>query len=383
MAVDATGVGRPVIDMIRDANLPATVYPITLTGGDAVIRDGMERRVPKRDVASTIAVLLQTGRLRIARGLKESDTPAPRAPELPREDLPLRPRQLRGLEGTGARRPRPGRRACGVALREGHRTIPSCLLEEEIARMKKEESRMSFVIGVELGQVSDVTAIAVVESLTLPFLRTEEIRREGWIDVRPVYQAPDGTETREHPPVNFALRHLERFPVGSSYVEIRDRVEARARSLRGPAVVLDASGVGTAAVNLFRTSSLYITTVTLVAGDQSAHDGSDYRVPKKDIVSVTQVLLQTGRLKIAKALPHAKLLARELMNFRSRVTTQTIESQLDWREGANDDLVLALAIAAWQAEQNPGLGFSFSCGVSEMDGWGNAPRAWGEPEEWE
>jgi hypothetical protein len=74
MAVDATGVGRPVIDMIRDASLPATVYPITLTGGDAVIRDGMERRVPKRDVASTIAVLLQTGRLRIARGLRESDT---------------------------------------------------------------------------------------------------------------------------------------------------------------------------------------------------------------------------------------------------------------------------------------------------------------------
>jgi hypothetical protein len=74
MAVDATGVGRPVVDMIRDANLPASVYPITLTGGDAVVRDGMERRVPKRDVASTIAVLLQTGRLRIARGLRESET---------------------------------------------------------------------------------------------------------------------------------------------------------------------------------------------------------------------------------------------------------------------------------------------------------------------
>jgi hypothetical protein len=74
MAVDATGVGRPVIDMIRDANLPATVYAITLTGGDAVVRDGMERHVPKRDVASTIAVLLQTQRLRIARGLKESET---------------------------------------------------------------------------------------------------------------------------------------------------------------------------------------------------------------------------------------------------------------------------------------------------------------------
>jgi hypothetical protein len=218
--------------------------------------------------------------------------------------------------------------------------------------------------------VSDVTAIAVVESLTLPILRSEEVRRENWIDVRPVYQAPDGPETRDHPPVKFALRHLERFPVGSSYTDIRDRVVLLARGLRGPAVVVDATGVGTAALNLFRYSTLYVTTVTLVTGDQSAHDGSDYRVPKKDIVSVTQVLLQTGRLKIARTLPHAQLLARELVNFRSRVTAQTSESHLDWRERANDDLVLALAIAAWKAEQDPGLGFSCSVGVSEMDGWG-------------
>src|SRR5450830_637947 len=90
--------------------------------------------------------------------------------------------------------------------------------------------------------------------------------------------------------------------------------------------------LGTAAVSLFRSGSLYVTTVTLVAGDQSAQDGANYRVPKKDLVSVTQVLLQTGRLKIARELPHAELLARELMNFRSRVTAQTAESQLDWRE---------------------------------------------------
>jgi hypothetical protein len=127
--------------------------------------------------------------------------------------------------------------------------------------------------------------------------------------------------------------------------------------------------VGSAAVSLFRSGSLYVSTVTLVAGDQSAQDGSDYRVPKKDLVSVTQVLLQTRRLKIAKALPHAQLLARELVNFRARMTPQTAESQLDWRERANDDLVLALAIAAWKAEKDPGLGFACSYGVSELDGW--------------
>jgi hypothetical protein len=228
---------------------------------------------------------------------------------------------------------------------------------------------LSFVIGVELGQVSDVTSIAVVQSLTLKYLRNETVRENGWETSRPVYEAPDGQEVREHPPVNFALRHLVRFPVGSSYTDIRDRVVALAQNLRGPAVVLDATGVGAAAVSLFRSGSLYVSTVTLVAGDQAAQDGSDYRVPKKDLVSVTQVLLQTGRLKIARTLPHAELLARELVNFRSRAPTQTAESQLDWRERANDDLVLGLAIATWHAERNPGLGFSFSYGISEMD-WG-------------
>ena len=48
-------------------------------------------------------------------------------------------------------------------------------------------------------------------------------------------------------------------------------------------------------------------------------DGSSYRIPKRDVISTTQVLLQTGRLKIARSLPHAALLARELVNFRFKV----------------------------------------------------------------
>jgi hypothetical protein len=36
-----------------------------------------------------------------------------------------------------------------------------------------------------------------------------------------------------------------------------------------------------------------------VLGDQSIRDGSDYRIPKRDVISSTQVLFQTGRLKIA------------------------------------------------------------------------------------
>jgi hypothetical protein len=139
MAVDATGVGRPVVDMIRDANLPATVYAITLTGGDSVIRDGMELHVPKRDVASAIAVLLQTGRLRIARGLKESET-------LLRELLNFRVRiSLAGHDSYGAWREQEHDDlvlAVGLAawLAEKRLEPSSLYITEDLQRLKKERA---------------------------------------------------------------------------------------------------------------------------------------------------------------------------------------------------------------------------------------------------
>lgn len=81
------------------------------------------------------------------------------------------------------------------------------------------------------------------------------------------------------------------------------------------------------------------------------------------------MLLQTGRLKIARSLPHAPLLARELVNFRLKVGGKASEDALDWREGPDDDLVLALAIAAWKADRDPGLAFSYGYAVSALQGW--------------
>lgn len=228
---------------------------------------------------------------------------------------------------------------------------------------------MSFFLGVELGQVSDMTALAVVESQTLQFLRTDKVRQENWVDVYPVYQALDGTETRDHPPVNFALRHLERMLPGTGYPEIVSRVEALHRQLRNPTVLVDATGVGRPAVELFRKPDSSMSVLTLTAGDQTTQDGSSYRIPKRDVISATQVLLQTGRLKIARSLPHAALLARELVNFRFKVGREKADDTPDWREGPDDDLVLALAIAAWEAERNPGLAFSYGYGVSTFSGW--------------
>lgn len=96
----------------------------------------------------------------------------------------------------------------------------------------------------------------------------------------------------------------------------------------------------------------------MTTGDAETHERGHYRVPKRELISSAQVILQERRMKIPSSLPHAALLAKELQCFRYRVElragTDTAEA---WREGQNDDLVFALGLALWIGERNlPGGG---------------------------
>lgn len=72
LVVDATGVGAPVVDLFRDAELnPAAV---TITGGTSVTSVAGSMHVPKRDLVSTLQVLFQGERLKVAEGLPEAQT---------------------------------------------------------------------------------------------------------------------------------------------------------------------------------------------------------------------------------------------------------------------------------------------------------------------
>jgi hypothetical protein len=71
--VDQTGVGRPVVDLLRAEKMPGRLVAVTITGGDTVSKEGDDYRVPKRDLAGVVAVLLQTERLKIASGMELAD----------------------------------------------------------------------------------------------------------------------------------------------------------------------------------------------------------------------------------------------------------------------------------------------------------------------
>jgi hypothetical protein len=133
-----------------------------------------------------------------------------------------------------------------------------------------------------------------------------------------------------------------------------DRVAALVRSdpLRHmPAILLvDKTGVGAAVLDSFTHARIGAVAITLHGGSSVNRDPQrvGYRVPKRDLITVTQVLLQNGQLKVAAGLPEAETLKRELLNFRVKIDPRTAHDSYEhWREGDHDDLVLAVSMAAW------------------------------------
>jgi hypothetical protein len=71
LAVDGTGVGAPVVDMLRAARLGCDIAAVTITGGERQHQTGSVWSVPKRDLMACVQVLLEHGELKLAKGLRE------------------------------------------------------------------------------------------------------------------------------------------------------------------------------------------------------------------------------------------------------------------------------------------------------------------------
>jgi hypothetical protein len=62
--VDGTGLGRPVVDALRER--VSNVHAVVLTGGEqVVVEHAFESHVPKADVVASVQMLLQAGRLHV------------------------------------------------------------------------------------------------------------------------------------------------------------------------------------------------------------------------------------------------------------------------------------------------------------------------------
>src|SRR5580704_8446364 len=69
LVVDATGVGAPVVEMLRGVRPACRVTAVTITSGEQAHGRGEEWHVPKKDLMAGLEILLEEGQLRIPRKL--------------------------------------------------------------------------------------------------------------------------------------------------------------------------------------------------------------------------------------------------------------------------------------------------------------------------
>ena len=94
----------------------------------------------------------------------------------------------------------------------------------------------------------------------------------------------------------------------------------------------------------------------VIHGGESSHrsDGA-YHVPKKDLVAALEVPFDRDRLKIAEGLELWSVLKEELQTFRMKQNPKSSHVSFEhWRESEHDDLVLAVAMASWDATSRRG-----------------------------
>jgi hypothetical protein len=195
------------------------------------------------------------------------------------------------------------------------------------------QDTIKYRIGLDLGQTGQFTALAILEQTS----------------------GPDPFEAGRRAK-HYAVRHLERSPPGAPFAQICTRLQSLLLTLPREAttIAVDQTAVGQPVVSLLRRARLQVSIrpVTITTGNQAQlNEGGDWSVPKKELVSTLQLLLQSRRIRIAPRLPESHILVEELVRFRAKTALASNDTLEAWREGPHDDLVLAVAVAAWISEQ--------------------------------
>ena len=193
-----------------------------------------------------------------------------------------------------------------------------------------------FYLGLDLGDMRDFAALVIIEKLRV---MTEN---KG-------FPYPPVFDLRYH------VRYAQRFELGTTYPAICEAINLLTSTNelnRQYLVILDATGVGQPVYQLLREKKILTVPVTITAGAEEVYTPEgEYHVPKRILVSNLQVLFQTGQLKFAEGLPELPVLIEELKNFKAKISLSGHDTYEAWRENDHDDLVLALALAAWFAQK--------------------------------
>jgi hypothetical protein len=225
------------------------------------------------------------------------------------------------------------------------------------------ETQYTYFIGLDLGQARDYTAVVVLEHTETYAVPPPKTGRDAFEMVgigdstgkpsRPISFTPTA-ET-------YHVRYCRRFPLGTPYPEIVRWTSTQVRNIMTRArvgLIIDATGVGRAILDMFRDAQLKVVPVNVTSGQYDNFAKGVWNVPKKDLASATKFLLDKKVLKIEDPtdntsgdndlyISSAELIG-EIQNFRIKINERTRhESYGAWRENDHDDLVFALFLTCW------------------------------------
>jgi hypothetical protein len=184
----------------------------------------------------------------------------------------------------------------------------------------------SYVLGIDLGQSPDATAVALIE-----YEHTHE----------PEYR----------------LRGLHRFPHHTPYTKLSAPIQDRIEQLRRKGqvrVAVDATGPGRPIVD-YLTDELDPTplfAITITNGHEVSGSNRNLNVPKRDLITTTTLILEQRRLRIAEDMSDTDALVDELLTYR-RTTSERGTDTYSAPSGHHDDRLLALTLAIWLTEHRP------------------------------
>jgi hypothetical protein len=230
-------------------------------------------------------------------------------------------------------------------VEEGKRALERQRLIEQGIKPPKAPPRaaghISYIVGVDIGQRVDPTAIAVVET-------RYDAQERGY----------------------YIVRFLKRFKLGLLYAEVAKRVARLDTKLRQDAAkdgleawvtyILDATGVGQGPSEqivqaLSAQSYADVYRCYLTGGINAIVDNErmQIKLPKTQLVSCLVSVFDADHMELPARSKEIDAMIIELLNFEIRVSDEGRDAFGAFKVGTHDDLVTALGLAIWLGENSP------------------------------
>jgi hypothetical protein len=222
------------------------------------------------------------------------------------------------------------------------------------------KANVDIIIGVDLGQSMDYTAIIGVERIKL-LPKKSEFDLEKEINELPTYivkfieRLPLGVDYRPQmsrvAQVVQEIIKIEEKGLTSPMVTTEDYIPDRCR----PYLLVDSCGVGQGVIEILKekidlNSLQRLIPVKVHGGEEMRHENGVYYLSKIEMVTSLMVVYGDDRIKFKK-LPMTDILFREMTNYQAKISETSKNLRIEGRSGEHDDLVFALCMCAWFGER--------------------------------